>query len=59
MKKYSKFKKQYEKYQQTIKYFDKLYRKNFKDNLIDRIEYESLSKYFTKYLVETKTESFL
>ena len=57
--KYKKFKKQYEKDQQTSKSFDKLYRKTLQDNVIDENEYESLCNSFTKYVDETKNESFL
>ena len=57
--KYNKFKKQYEKDQQTIKSFDKLYRKSLQDNIIDKTEYESLCIIFTKYVDENKNESFL
>ena len=57
--KYNKYKKQYEKYQQTIKSFDKFYRKSSQDNLIDKTEYESLCNIFTEYLEETKNESYL
>ena len=39
--KYKKYKKQYKKAEHTIKSFDKLYRKIWKDNLIDKNEYES------------------
>ena len=59
MQKYSKYKKQYEKDQQTIKSFDKLYRKSLQDNVIDKGEYESLCNISTKYVDETKNESFL
>ena len=52
--KYNKYKKQYEKDQQTIKSFDKLYRKSLQDNVIDKREYESLCKIFTKYVDEKK-----
>ena len=38
--------------------FDKSYRKSSQDNLIDKSEYESLSNIFTKYLDETRNESF-
>ena len=34
--KYNKYKKQYERDQQTIKYFDKLYKKSLQDNVTDR-----------------------
>ena len=59
LNKYNKYKKQYERDQQTIKSFDKLYRKSLQDNLIDKGEYESLCNIFTKYVDETKNESFL
>ena len=57
--KYNKYKKQYEKDQQTIKTFDNLYRKSLQDNIIDKNEYESLCNIFTKYVDENKNESFL
>ena len=40
--KYNKYIKQYERDQQTIKSFDKLYRKSLQDNVIDKTEYDSL-----------------
>ena len=40
--KYNKYKKQYEPDQQTIKSFDKLYRKSLQDNIIEKTEYDSL-----------------
>ena len=40
--KYNKHKKQYQRDQNTIKSFDKLYRKSLQDNVIDKTEYESL-----------------
>ena len=57
--KYNKYKKHYERDQQTIKSFDKLYRKSLQDNVIDKTEYESLCNIFTKYIDENKNESFL
>ena len=57
--KYNKYKKKYEKDQNTIKSFDKLYRKSLQDNVIDKTEYESLCNIFTKYVDENKNESFL
>ena len=57
--KYNKYKKQYERDQNTIKSFDKLYRKSLQDNIIDKNEYESLCNIFTKYIDENKNESFL
>ena len=55
----NKYKKQYERDQQTIKSFDKLYRKSFQDNVIDKTEYDSLCNIFTRYIDENKNESFL
>ena len=57
--KYNKYKKQYEKDQNTNKSFDKLHRKSLQDNVIDKNEYESLCNIFTKYIDENKNESFL
>ena len=57
--KYNKYKKLYERDQQTIKSFDKLYRKSLQDNVIDKAEYESLCNIFTKYVDEDKNEFFL
>ena len=57
--KYNKYKKQYERDQNTIKSFDKLYRKSLQDNVIDKNEYESICNNFTKYVDENKNESFL
>ena len=57
--KYNKYKKLYKKDQQTIKSFDKLYRKSLQDNVIDKTEYESLCNTFTKYVDENKNKSFL
>ena len=57
--KYNKYKKRYERDQNIIKSFDKLYRKSFQDNIIDKSEYESLCNIFTKYVDENKNESFL
>ena len=57
--KYNKYKKQYERDQNTIKPFDKLYRKSLQDNVIDKNEYESVCKNFTKNVDENKNESSL
>ena len=57
--KHNKYKKQYERDQNTIKSFDKLYRKSLQDNVIDKTEYDSLCNIFTKYIDENKNESFL
>ena len=56
--KYNKYKKQYENGQQTIKSFDELYRNSFQDNVIDKIERESLCKILTKYIEEKKMNLF-
>ena len=47
MNKYNKYKKKHKRDQQTIKSFDKLYRKSLQDNIIDKTEYESLCNIFT------------
>ena len=57
--KYNKYKKQYESVQNTIKYFDKLYRKSLQDNVIVKNEYDSLCNIFTRYVDGNKNESFL
>ena len=59
MQKCNKYKKQHHKDQQTFNSFDKLYRKSLQDNVIDKIEYQSLCNISTKYLDETENESFL
>ena len=59
MQKYNDYKKQYERDQQTIKSFDKVYRKFLHDIVIDKSENESLCTIFTKYVDENKNESFL
>ena len=57
--KYNKYKKKYERDQNTIKSFDKLYRKSLQDNIINKTEYDTLCKVFTKYVDENKNESSL
>ena len=57
--KHKKFKIQYQNGQKTIKSFDELYGKNLQDKVFDKNENESLCNVLTKYLVETKNESFL
>ena len=57
--KYNKYKKRYERDQNTIISFDKLYRKSLQDNVIDKTEYDNLCKIFTKYVDQNKNESFL
>ena len=46
--KYNKYKKQYQKDQQTLKFYDEIYRKSLQDNLLHKNEYESLCEFFTK-----------
>ena len=57
--KYNKYKKQYERDQNTIKSFDKLYRRSLQDNIIDKNEYENLCNIFTRYVDQNKKEYFL
>ena len=57
--KYNKYKKLYERDQQTIKSFDKLYRKSLQENVINKTEYESLGNIFTENVDENKNEFFL
>ena len=57
--KYNKDKKLYERDQNTIKSFDKLYRKFLQDNVIDKTEYDSLCNIFTRYVDENRNDSFL
>ena len=63
LNKYNKYKKLYERDQNTIKSFDKLqkiiYRKSLQDNVIDKTEYDNLCNIFTKYVDQNKNESFL
>ena len=56
---YNKYKKLYERDQNTNKSFDKLYKKSLQNSVIDKREYESLCNVFTKYDDENKNESFL
>ena len=59
MIKNKKYKKQYQKDQQTINPFDNLNRKSLPDNLIDEKEYKSLCIVFTKFLDETNESFFI
>ena len=56
--KYNKYKKQFERDQNTIEAFDNLYRKSLQDNVIDKNEYDSLCNFFTRYVDGNKNESF-
>ena len=57
--KYNKYKKQYERDQNTIKSLINYIVKSLQDNVIDKNEYENLCNIFTKYVSENKNESFL
>ena len=52
-----KYKKLYERDQQTINSFDNLYRKFSQGIIIDETEYESLCNIFTRHVDEIKNES--
>ena len=56
--KYNKYKKLYERDHQTIKSFDKLYRKSLQDNIIDKTEYDSLCKILLIILTKIKMNFF-
>ena len=56
--KHNKYKKQYERDQNTTKSFDKLFKISLQDNVIDKTEHESLCNIFTKYVDENKNESY-
>ena len=55
----NKYRELYKRDQQTTKVFAKLYKKSLQDNIIDKSEYKSLRKIFTKYLDEMKNQYFL
>ena len=55
----NKYKKEYERDQNTTKSFDNFYRKSLQDNVIDKTEYQNLCNNFTKYVGENKNESLL
>ena len=59
MRKYNKYNEQYEKDKQTLKSFDKLYRKSLQDNVVEETECERLCNIFTKYVDEMRNQSFL
>ena len=59
MQEWNKYKNQHQKDQQTIKPFDKLYRKSVQDKVIEKYEHESLCNILARYVDETKNESFL
>ena len=57
--KYNKYKKIYERDQNTNKSIDKIYRKSLQDKVKDKNEYESPCNIFTKFVDENKNEYFL
>ena len=57
LNRYNKYKKQYEKDQQTIKCFNNWYKKFLQGNVIDKNEFESLCNTFTEFVDETINES--
>ena len=57
--KYNKYKKQYEKDQQTIESFKKLYKQSLQDNVIDKSECKSLRDILNKYVDEIKNQSLV
>ena len=58
MQKYNKYKKQYEKDQQTSKSIDKSFMKSSQDNLIDESDYESLCKTLLSIWMNQKMNVF-
>ena len=48
--KYINYTERYQKDQETIKFFEKLYSKSLQDIVIDKNENESLRNNFTKYV---------
>ena len=54
VQKYNKNKKQYQKVQQTVNSFVKIY--SLQDNMINENEYKPLCNVFTEYLEEKKIE---
>ena len=52
------YKKRYEKDQQTIESFDKIYKNYLQDNVTVKIENECICNIFTEYVDRTKNESF-
>ena len=59
LSKCNKNKKQIERDQQTVKSFDKVYKKYLQGSVIDKNEMEVYVNLFTKNLEETKNESSL
>ena len=58
MEKFKKYKKHYQRDQQTFVSFDNFYRKSLHDKTSDISEYESLSEFFIKVLDGTKNECY-
>ena len=58
MQKYIKYKKQYQKDQQTINSFNKLHCKGLQDNLFDKNEYEPLCIFLLDMLMKQNANPF-
>ena len=58
LKKHYKYKRQFEKDQQSIKSFGEQYKKNLQDILIDRSEYDALSNVSNNSVVKNKNDFF-
>ena len=56
--KYNKYKKQYERDQNTIKSFDKLYRKSLQDNVIDKVNMKVFVIFLLNMSMKTKMNLF-
>ena len=59
LNRHNKNKEQYQKDQQTFKSFDRLDRKSLQDNVIDKIENESLCKVLLSIWMKRKMNLFL
>ena len=58
MQKQNNYKKKYEKDQQTIVSFDKVYKKSLEDNICVKREYDALCNFLTKNFDGTRNETF-
>ena len=56
MEKYNRYKKQYQKDEQTKRSFDRQYKRSLQDFPFDKSQNESLCNIFTRYLDEKKNE---
>ena len=58
MNKHHEYRRQYEKDQQTIKPFDKLYRKSLQDNVLDKNDMKIYIIFLLKILMKQKMSIF-